>query len=157
MPELEDLTPEMKAAIGREGSPVIHEVTAPGIRTFARALGYTNAVYYDAATARAKGHRDLLAPPGFFGMPIYTPNARSDSDAAAFAPEFNRTLNGGNEVEPLAEVCAGDVLEARTTVTDISLRASRLGQMMVVVQETAFRRQGTDEVVARTRKTSLRY
>lgn len=157
MPDLEDLTPAMKAAIGREGPPVIHEVTAPGIRTFARALGYTNPVYFDARAARAKWHRDLLSPPGFFGMPVYAPDVRSDSDSLAFAPEFSRTLNGGNEVEPIAEICAGDILEARTRVTDISLRASKLGQMMIVLQETTFTRQGTDEVVARARKTSLRY
>lgn len=157
MPELADLTPEMKAAIGREGAPVIHEVSAPGIRTFARALGYSNPIYYDAMAAKARGFRDLVAPPGFFGMPIYAPAARAESDAVAFAPEYGRTLNGGNEVEPVADVCAGDVIEARTRITDISLRASRLGQMLVIVQETVYTRQADGVVVARARKTSLRY
>ena len=83
--------------------------------------------------------------------------ARAESDAVAFAPEYDRTLNGGNEVEPVEEICAGDVLEARTRVTDLSLRASRLGQMLVIVQETVFTRQSDGAVVARTRKTSLRY
>ncbi|MDA0301021.1 MAG: hypothetical protein DWG80_06565 [Chloroflexi bacterium] len=157
MPELEDLTPEMKAAIGRDGAPVIHEVTTLGIRTFARAVGHTNPAYYDAAAARAKGHRDLLAPPGYYGMPIFDPSAAAEGDIDAFAPEFTRRLNGGTEVEPVEDVYAGDVLEARTRITDLQLRQTRLGQMLVRVAETVYTRQSDGVVVGRIRNTGLRY
>lgn len=157
MPELADLTPEMKAAIGRDGAPVIYEVTTLGIRTFARAVGYTNPIYYDAAAARAKGHRDLLAPPGYYGMPVFNPAASGEGDIDAFAPEFNRRLNGGTEVEPVEDVYAGDVLEARTRITDLQLRQTRLGQMLVRVAETVYTRQSDGVVVGRMRNTGLRY
>ena len=157
MPELDDLTPEMKAAIGREGPPVTYEVTTLGIRTFARAVGYTNPVYFDAATARAKGHRDLLAPPGYYGMPVYQPNAPAAAAVEGFDSVFTRRLNGGTEVEPEEDVYAGDVLEARTRVTDLSLRPSRLGQMLVRVSETVFTRISDGVVVGRTRAVGLRY
>lgn len=157
MPELQDLTPEMKAAIGREGAPVIYEVTTLGIRTFARAVGYANPVYYDAAAARAKGHRDLLAPPGYYGMPIYNPNGAADGDIDSFDSAFTRRLNGGTEVEPVEDVYAGDVLEARTRIVDLSLRPTRLGQMLVRVSETVFTRQSDARVVGRMRNTGLRY
>ena len=157
MPELDDLTPEMKAAIGREGPPVVHEVTMLGIRTFARALGYTNPVYFDAAAARAKGHRDLLAPPGYYGMAVYQPDAPAAAVAEGFDSPFTRRLNGGTEVEPEAEVCAGDVLEARTRIVDLSLRPSHMGQMLVRVSETVFTRTSDGVVVGRTRNVGLRY
>ena len=51
MPELPDLTPEMKAAIGKPGAPTTYEVTTLGIRTFARAVGYKNPLYFDAAAS----------------------------------------------------------------------------------------------------------
>lgn len=156
MPDLEDLTPEMKAAIGREGDPVVYEVTTLGIRTFARAVGYTNPVYFDAAAAQAKGHRDLLAPPGYYGMPIYSPTAVVE-DLDTFGAAFTRRLNGGTEVEPVEDVYPGDVLEARTRITDLQLRPSRLGQMLVRVSETVFTRRSDGVIVGRLRNTGLRY
>ena len=156
MADLEDLTPEMKAAIGREGSPVICEVTTLGIRTFARAVGYTNPVYYDAAAAKTKGHRDLLSPPGYYGMPIFDPQA-SQAMGDSFAPQFTRSLNGGTEVEPLEDVYAGDVLSAVSRITDLRLRPSRLGQMLVRTSETVYTRQSDGVIVGRMRNTGIRY
>ncbi len=157
MADLPDLTPEMRAAIGSESSPVIYEVTTLGIRTFARAVGYANPVYYDAATARAKGHPDLLAPPGYYGMPIYDPADPAGGLFDAFAPQFTRSLNGGTEVEPVTDVYAGDVLSAVTRITDLQLRPTRLGQMLVRLSETVYTRQSDGVVVGRMRNTGLRY
>ena len=161
MPELDDLTPEMKAAIGAEvGPPVTWEVMTQGIRTFARAVGYANPVYYDAAAARAKGHRDLLSPPGFYGMPIYDPAGpatESNSGGADWEELFPRRLNGGTEVIPEQDVYAGDVLEARTRVTNLALRASRMGQMLIREAETVYTRTSDGVVVGRIRNTGLRY
>ena len=60
--ELEDLTDEMKAAIGQSNPPVMYEVSAPGIRLFARAIGYKDPVYYDEDEAKKRGHGALPAP-----------------------------------------------------------------------------------------------
>ena len=154
--ELADLTPEMKAAINREGPPATYEVTSLGIRTFARSIGYTNPIYYDAEAARAKGYRDLVAPPGYYGMPVFDPS-RPAAEAATFASPFTRNLNGGTEVEPLAAVCAGDVLEARSRLTKLELAKGRLGQMLVRVTETVYTRRSDGMVVGRTRGTGLSY
>lgn len=157
MADLEDLTPEMKAVIGRESAPVPHEVSALGIRTFARAVGYTNPVYYDIDAAKAKGHRDLLAPPGYYGMPVFRPDATTGGEADPGGERFSRRLNGGTEVEPLLDVHAGDVLDAVTRVTDLQLRPTRLGQMLVRVAETVYTRRSDGAVVGRIRNTGLRY
>lgn len=157
MADLDDLTPEMKAIIGRESAPVPHEVSALGIRTFARAVGYTNPVYYDIAAAQAKGHRDLLSPPGYYGMPVYFPGAATGGEADPGAAEFPRRLNGGTEVEPVLDVYAGDLLDAVTRVTDLTLRPTRLGQMLVRVAETVYTRRSDGAVVGRIRNTGLRY
>ena len=156
MPELDDLTPEIRARIGAPLVPVPHEVTTLGIRTYARAVGYTNPVYYDADAARAKGHRDLLSPPGYYGMAIYDPGA-VPLILDDFAPEYSRRLNGGTEIEPREPVYAGDVLDAVTRITDIQLRSTRLGQMLVRTSETVYTRQSDGVVVGLMRNTNLRY
>ncbi|MEE9280419.1 MAG: MaoC family dehydratase N-terminal domain-containing protein [Myxococcota bacterium] len=155
--ELADLTPEMKAAIGTSGPPSTVEVTTQGIRTFARAVGYTNRIYYDEEYAKSKGHRALPAPPGFFGMPVYNPFARREAPRAQFNNPFKRALNGGTEVEPIEHVYAGDVLETVTTLADLRLRKGRLGQMLVRTSETVYTRQSDGAVVAKTRGTGISY
>ena len=49
---------EMKKSIGQRGDPVTNEVSATDIRLFARAVGYTDAMYYDEEEAKKRGHLD---------------------------------------------------------------------------------------------------
>ncbi len=156
--ELADLSDEMKAAIGTSAPPVTYEVSAQGIRTFGRAVGYTDPIYFDEAAARAAGHRALPAPPGFLGMPIYSPRTPPEAPTrTGFKTPFKRVLNGGTEVEPLATAYAGDVLEAVTTLTNLELRKGRIGQMLIRSSETVYTRRSDGTVVARTRGTGISY
>jgi hypothetical protein len=155
--ELVDLTDEMKAAVGTSGPAVVYEVSAQGIRTFARAVGYTDPIYYDEEVARSRGYRGLPAPPGFLGMPIYDPHARAPGGRPAFKSPFTRMLNGGTEVEPIERVYAGDVLEAVPTLAKLELRKGRLGQMLIRTSETTYTRRSDGKVVARTRGTGISY
>ena len=155
--ELPDLTAEMKAAIGTSGPPGTLEVTTQGARTFARAVGYTDRIYYDEEYAVSKGHRALPAPPGFYGMPVYDPYAPRQEQRPQFSSPFKRALNGGSEVEPIEQVYAGDVLEAVTTLADLELRKGRLGQMLVRTAETIYTRKSDGAVVAKTRGTGISY
>ncbi len=152
---LEELTDEMKAAIGRAGPTVTYEVTAQGIRTFARAVGYANPVYYSEEVARSRGHRALPAPPGFFGMPVHDPSAARPRPA--FRSPFKRALNGGTEIEPIETVYSGDVLDAASTLTDLRLREGRMGTMLIRTSETVYTRRSDGTVVARTRGTGISY
>ena len=152
-----ELTDEMKAAIGQAGPVTRYEVTAQGIRTFARAVGYQNPIYFDDEVANARGHRALPAPPGFLGVPIYRPNDHVQY-GPSFVDPFKRELNGGTGVTLVAQVYAGDVLAAVITLVDLKLVSSRsLGQMLVRNLETVYTRDSDGEIVARTRASSLSY
>ena len=155
--ELEDLTDEMKAAIGQSSPPVAYEVSAPGIRLFARAVGYEDEVYYDEDEAKRRGHRALPAPPGFYGLPIFNPGrAAGGGGRQRFQSPFKRILNGGTEVEPIKTVYAGDVLAAVTTLKELNLRSGSMGQMLIQTSETVYTNQDGD-VVAKTRGTGISY
>lgn len=160
MPEgVMELTPEMKAAIGKSGEKVTQEVTTLGIRTFARAVGYTNPIYFDDEAAKKAGHPALVAPPGHFGMAVWNPNRSAGSGQGRdFESPFKRNLDGGREVEPLERVYAGDILEAVTTLTNLEIVPSRAyGQMMIRTSETVFTRKSDGKVVARSRSTGISY
>ena len=154
---LTDLTDEMKAAIGQSSPATTYEVTTQGIRTFARAVGYQNAIYFDDEAAKARGHRALPAPPGFFGMPKFNPAAPRARGGRGFQTPFRRQLNGGSEVEPLEQVYAGDELEAVTTLADLALRKGRLGPMLIRTSETIYTRKTDGVVVAKMRGTGISY
>ena len=152
------ITDEMRASIGRESEPTTLEIDKTSVRMFARAVGYTDPVYYDEAAAKAAGYRSLPAPAGYLGTPIYDPNRRSAGSQPAPEPSrpLKRVLNGGTEVEYLADICAGDVLTARSAVASIEERKGRLGEMLITTTRTTYRNE-RGEVVAIMTGTGIRY
>lgn len=156
MAETSVITDEMRAEIGKESEPVTFEVDKTACRMFARAVGYTDPVFFGEDAARAAGYRGILAPVGFLGHPVYDPNKpqrlggyfRADS-------RFKRILNGGTDVEYFDTVCAGDTLTAISRLVDLSEREGRLGPMLITTTETTYRRDG--KVVAVMRGTGIQY
>ena len=151
------ITDAMRAQIGVESEPVTFELDKTACRMFARAVGYTDPIYFDEEYARSKGYRSIPAPVGFLGHPIYDPNApqRLGGYFRADTP-FKRILNGGTDIEYFDTVCAGDVLTATSKLADLSEREGRLGPMLVTVTESTYRDQD-GEVVAVTRGTGIQY
>lgn len=150
------LTDEIRSYIGRTADPVVHEVDATGIRAFARAVGYTDPVYYDREEARRRGYRDILAPFGYLGTPVYNPAARPANPLRLPDLPVKRRLNGGTDLTYFADVCAGDVLTATHRIKDILERPGRVGPMVLIVLETEYRNQ-QDVLVARQEMTLIRY
>ena len=153
------ITDEMRAAVGKESDPTTLEIDKTSVRMFARAVGYTDPVYYDEEAAKAAGYRSLPAPPGYLGTPIYDPNRRTGRPTqVALEPSrpLKRMLNGGTDVEYLADICAGDVLTSTSGIASIEERAGRLGEMLITTTKTTYRNQN-GEIVAVMTGTGIRY
>ncbi|HEU4760258.1 MAG TPA: MaoC family dehydratase N-terminal domain-containing protein [Dehalococcoidia bacterium] len=152
------ITSDMQAAIGRESPPVTYELDRHACRLFARAVGYSDPIHFDEEAARAAGYRDIPAPPGFLGHPVYNPGRTAGPGYASlrFDTPLKRILNGGTDIEYLADVCAGDVLTATTRLADIKEREGNMGPMLITTTETTFRNQQGD-VVAVQRGTLIQY
>jgi len=152
------ITDEMRAAIGKESPPVTFEVDKTGCRQFARAVGYTDPIFYDEAHARSKGFRSVVAPPGFLGHPLVIPGQANPLASAyvRFQTPYKRVLNGGTDIEYFDTVCAGDVLSATSKLADISERQGGLGPMLITVTEFTYCNQ-QGKVVARMRGTGIQY
>lgn len=149
----------MRAEIGKESEPITFEVDKSACRMFARAVGYTDPIYYDEEYARSKGYRSIPVPFGFLGHPVYDPNAPELTRAGAyfrFQTPFKRVLNGGTDIEYLDSICAGDVLISTNKLVDISERQGRFGPMLITVTEVTYRNQD-GKIVARMRGTGIQY
>ena len=155
------VTDQMRAQLGVEGPETTLEVTSTGCRMFARAVGHTDPVFYDRQVARDRGYRDVLAPPGFLGIPVYGPGAPEVNGSHAEGGErlnvpYKRRLNGGTTYEYVEPVAAGDVLTSRSQIGDYQEREGSIGPMLIVYRETTYRRPGGD-IVARVRGTVIYY
>lgn len=160
------ITDAMRAQIGAESAPWTVEVDKTGVRMFARAVGYTDPIFYDEDFARSKGYRSLPAPPHYLGTPVFNPAA---SDPTFGVPRgsgggpgggrlqhnLRRVLNGGTEIQYLDTICAGDVLTAASRVADITEREGSVGKMLITINETTYRCDG--RVVAISRGTVINY
>ena len=156
-PKASVITDKMRAEIAVESEPVTFEVDKTACRMFARAVGYTDPIYFDEQHAKSKGYRGIPAPVGFLGHVVYNPNEpqRLGGYFRTDTP-FKRILNGGNDIEYLESVCAGDVLTATSKLIDLSEREGRLGPMLVTVTESTYRNQD-GKLVARARGTGIQY
>ena len=166
MAEESIITEEMRSVVGVESEPWTLEVDRTSVRMFARAVGYTDPVFYDEEFARSKGYRSLPAPPHYLGTPIFNPRT---SDPTFGAPRgsgggpgggrvrhnLKRVLNGGTEIEYHDTIYAGDVLTASSKVADLSERQGSIGRMLITITETTYRRDG--QVVAISRGTAINY
>jgi acyl dehydratase len=153
------ITDEMRAAIGQESGPVTMEVDKTGCRLFARAVGHTDLIFFDEEYAKSKGHRSIVAPPGFLGTPVFKPRQavpEVELGFARFSVPYKRVLNGGTEYEYFDTVCAGDVLQTRSKITGFNERAGSLGPMLITNRETTYTNQ-QGRVVAKMYGTVIQY
>jgi hydroxyacyl-ACP dehydratase HTD2-like protein with hotdog domain len=158
------LTDEARAVVGKEGEPLIVEIDKTAIRWFARAVGHTDLVFYDEAYAKSKGHRSILAPPGFLGHAIYTPQTPTNiiGNSVKRSPglpgiKVSRLLNGGTEFEYYGvDICAGDTLKSVSKILDIRERTGALGKMIILTSEANFY-NAEGKLVATERGTGIMY
>jgi acyl dehydratase len=156
MAETSAITDEMRAAIGKEWEPVTVEVDKTAVRMFARAVGYTDLIYYDEEYAKSKGYRSLPCPVGFVGHPIFQPGRSRPPHVMPFQTPYKRVLNGGTDFEYYESVCAGDVLTATTKVVDMVERTGSMGPMVFISSDTIYTNQ-QGRAVAKFRSTLIQY
>jgi hypothetical protein len=159
-----EITDEMRAQIGRESPPWIHEVTTTSVRAFARGVGYTDPVYYDVDAARKAGYRNLPAPPSYMGTPVFIPGRSSDTFSGptegqpAIRHGLSGLLDGGTETEYFDQICAGDTLVVVSKVAGLDVRESKsLGKMLITTNETTYTNRDTGKLVARQRGQAIFY
>lgn len=139
------VTAAMQQLIGREVDEGVSEVTTTGCRLFARAVGHTDQIFFDEATAHARGYRGLVAPPGYLGTPVNHrgPGAMVNipTSVAELPIPYKRILSGETSYEYFEPVVAGDVVTSRSMIARFEERLGSIGPMLITYHETAYTRQ----------------
>jgi len=129
-----------RAFIGLELPPIVTHVERGRLRSFAKAIGETNPVYYDEAAARQAGYRDIPAPPSYaFCLEMI------DADAPFVLLEklglpLAKALHGEQSFVYHIPICAGDRLTFTARITDIYDKKD--GALEFIVQDS----RGTNEL-----------
>ena len=124
---------------------------------FARAVGYSDRIFYDEAYAQSKGYRNIPAPPGFLGHAVIVPGQPRPLRARFRRnTPLKRILDGGTDIEYFDTICAGDILTVTGKLMDVQERQGNIGLMLITVTELTYRNhQG--QVVATLRGTDILY
>ena len=129
------ITEEMRRRIGIPSEPWAVEVERGAIVRYADAIGDPNPVYRDRAYAQECGYQDVVAPPGFLGWPVSSPQS------ARLPSPFFRNVTGGMELVYERPIRAGERLIATAKLVDLYEKQGRpgVGHMLFQVIETTYR------------------
>ena len=147
---------ETAALVGQLlGAPVSATIHASDAERFAYAAGDTNPIYFDAAAARAAGHRTRVVPPGFLVWAFEPPRPlealREDGLWRDAGPPIrlhvSRVLYAGEEWEYRGSVHVGDTITAETRLASLEEKTGGSGPFVLATTETTYTNQA-GEVVA---------
>ena len=138
----QDLVDTMRKHIGVEVTSDLGVIDALTIRRYARAVGETNQLYYDADFARANGYSDIIAPPN---LPVsvldWTPGSpneelRHDGTEADITmpgvPQSGyRLMGGGEDMTFHKPIYPGQHLTLTVALQEVNLRDTSTGPMAI--------------------------
>lgn len=167
MPVDEALLESIRTSIGTETTHSLGVVTALTIRRYARAIGESNPLYYDAEYARSRGHADIVAPPnlvtaisswdeGPAAADLRTDGTPTTVQLQGLPTGGVRVMGGGEDMAFHAPITAGTTVVERSTMIDAELRQGRSGQFIVVSYRHEFVDDDGHPLVTSTRKVLLR-
>lgn len=124
------------AAIGQQTAPVQLRVTRERLLLFAAATGQTDPRCTDLEAARALGEPDLLVPATFL-FSIEMTRSEPFGWLTSLGVDMKNVLHAGQAFEYESPSHAGDVLTARSCITDVYER--RDGELVFVERTTLVR------------------
>ncbi|MHB8656443.1 MAG: MaoC family dehydratase N-terminal domain-containing protein [Solirubrobacteraceae bacterium] len=126
------------SAIGKSYPPVPYAVGREKIREYASAVGESNPLHLDLATARNAGYADLVAPP-MFAVVYSAPTIGAIMFDPELAINFAMLVHGAQEFEWGPLVLAGDEITTSASIRDIS---SRGGMLFYVFESVSVNQRG---------------
>ncbi|MBB4929337.1 acyl dehydratase [Lipingzhangella halophila] len=143
--------------LGREyPAPELYEVTRGKIREFAEAIQDANPIYTDAATARAAGYTDVIAPPTFpiimgmagAGQAIVDPELRLDFSMVVHREQrfrYSRPMEAGDLVHCVTRISDIKALGGNELMTLDSEMSTPGGEHIVTALNTIVVRGGAED------------
>ncbi len=124
-----------EALIGYRFPTFSFRVEEGKLSEFARAIHADDSIYFDAEAAHRAGFAAQPAPPTFSCVTAHWQPAQ---DGNPLNLDLRRVLAGGNEWEYHRPLLAGETLEVRTHISDVTRKQGSRGPMTLIVREMDF-------------------
>ncbi|MEW6529915.1 MAG: MaoC family dehydratase N-terminal domain-containing protein [Thermodesulfobacteriota bacterium] len=138
-----------KSVNGKQLPPFTWEVERGKIRELAQAIGDSNPIFVDKQAAMEEGYEDVVAPPTFATVPTLWTGIGLEA-LKAMGISFSRILHGEESYEYYGEIYPGDVLTARSKITDIKTKSGKSGDMTIITRECEYTNQRNEVVLKST-------
>lgn len=122
--------------LGKEFPAGTFTVKKEEIIAYCQSVGETNPIHTDERAAKSAGHASVVAPFGFCNL-----LARGGSRPNIELKFSGTDMHGGQSVELLGTIVAGDVLRATTSLKTVYAKTGRTGTMVFTVWQTTFYNQ----------------
>lgn len=140
-----------KNLLGHSFPPFTFELSRTKIHELALAIGDTNPIYHDRSAAQAAGYQDIPLSPTAPTLFTFWANTHMWEQMVGAGLNIMRILHGEEEYEYLAPLKPDDVLTGVMTIVDGKSRRVKDGSMDIVVVETRYTNQQSEQVLkART-------
>lgn len=129
--------------IGKVYEPFTMEVEKGRLRSFAKAIGESNPVYFDETAAREAGYRSILAPltfPFVAAMEAEQPFVL----LADMGIDKRKTVHGEQQFTYLKPIVAGDLLTGQQKI--VEMYDKKGGALTFIVTETRLTNQLNEAV-----------
>ena len=129
--------------IGKVYEPFTMEVEKGRLRSFAKAIGENNPVYFDETAARKAGYRSILAPPTF----PFVAAMEAEQPFVLLADmgiDKRKTVHGEQQFTYLKPIVAGDVLTGQQKI--VEMYDKKGGALTFIVTETRLTNQLNEAV-----------
>lgn len=137
---------------GRTYPPTVpYDVGREKIREFAEAVGADDVVHIDQARARARGYRDVIAPPTFAVLIAQKCDRQFIADPEA-GIDYSRLVHGEQRFVHHAPITAGDQIVGVLTVDSVKL----VGGNAMVTTRTELSTIGGEPVCTATSTVVIR-
>jgi len=150
VPDESVISDEMRAHLDVESDPITYDVEKGAVIKFAQAIGDSNPLFQDEATARNGPHGVIVAPPTFLRS-LIAGEAKSE-----FPRPFPNNLDGGSEYEFFELIRVGDRITVTKAIVELTERQGRLGTMLFTTAETRYVNQ-LGQLAATQRTTGISY
>jgi acyl dehydratase len=134
----------------------VHVVTRDEVIRFARAIGSTTPIHYDADVAIEAGFRDVVAPPFFFqvlGLSLGRNVARAELgvDGTPLTDDLHgrKVVAGETAIQWFGDIVAGDEISLTQRLIETRRERGSTGDLDVYVYERVYSR-GLEPLVVET-------
>jgi len=138
---------DLQEILGMEFEEYSFPVEQGKIKEFVQAIGDTNPVYVSSEVAKQQGYRNVITPPTFGSCIEFWGGPGFEVLMKKLEVNPVMILHAEQDFEYLGEINPGDVITAKTKISNVFHKEGKAGAMNFITLETSYFNQKVEKVL----------